>query len=55
MTNNANNIEAAQKLVGKLNGQNVKYIRKDGSLIERQNLEDDKVILAEDNRELLLG
>lgn len=55
MASNANNIEAAQKLVGKLNGQTIKYIRKDSSLIERQNLEDDKVILAEDNRQLLLG
>ena len=55
MVNNANNIEAAQKLVGKLNGQNVKYIRKDSSLIERQKIEDDKVILAEDNRQVLLG
>jgi len=53
--NNANNIETAQKLVGKLSGQNVKFIRKDSSLIERKNLEDDKVILAEDNRQLLLG
>ena len=53
--NNANNIENAQKLVGKLNGQNVKYVRKESGLIERQNLEDDKVILAEDNRQLLLG
>ena len=52
---NANNVEAAQKLVGKLSGQNVKFIRKDSSLIERKNLEDDKVILAEDNRQLLLG
>ena len=55
MEKNANNIEAAQKLVGKLSGQSVKFIRKDNSLIERQNLEDDKVILAEDNRQLLLG
>lgn len=55
MTNNANNIENAQKLVGKLNGQNIKYIRKEAGLIERQNLEDDKVILAEDNRQILLG
>lgn len=55
MASNANNTEAAQKLVGKLNGQTIKYIRKDSSLIERQNLEDDKVILAEDNRQLLLG
>ena len=55
MTNNANNIENAQKLIGKLNGQNVKYIRKEAGLIERQNLEDDKVILAEDNRQVLLG
>lgn len=53
--NNANNIENAQKLVGKLNGQNVKYVRKESGLIERQNLEDDKVILTEDNRQLLLG
>lgn len=52
---NSNNVENAQKLVGKLNGQKVKFIKKDNSLIERQNLEDDKVVLVEDNRQLLLG
>lgn len=55
MTKNANSIENAQKLVGKLNGKNVKYIRKEAGLIERKNLEDDKIILAEDNRQVLLG
>lgn len=51
---NSNNIESAQKLLGKLRGQNVKYIRGDRSLIERKENED-KVVLVEDNRELLLG
>ena len=55
MALNTNNIENAQKLVGKLNGQKVKYIRKDAGLIEREEINAEKVILAEDNRELLLG
>lgn len=55
MALNTNNIENAQKLVGKLNGKKVKYIRKDAGLIEREEINAEKVILAEDNRELLLG
>ena len=55
MTPNSNNIENAQRLVGKLNKSNVKYIKKERGLIERENIEADKVVLVEDNREVLLG
>lgn len=52
---NTNNIESAQELIGKLNSQKVKYIKKDKGLIERDTIKDEKVILAEDNRQILLG
>ena len=55
-TINSNNIDNAQKLVGKLNSQKVKYIKKERGLIERENIQvDDKVVLVEDNRQILLG
>ena len=50
-----NNIENAQELIGKLNSQKVKYVKKDKGLIERDTVKDEKVILAEDNRQILLG
>ncbi len=52
---NSNNIDDAQKLVNKLNSQKVKYIRKERGLIERENIDAEKVVLAEDNRQVLLG
>jgi hypothetical protein len=52
---NTNNIENAQELIGKLNSQKVKYVKKDKGLIERDTVKDEKVILAEDNRQILLG
>lgn len=55
MAFNSNNIENAQKLVGKLNGHKVKYIRKEVGLIERENIEAEKAVLVEDNRQVLLG
>ena len=35
--------------------QTVKYIKTDNSLIERKDLENEKVILTEDNRQVLFG
>ena len=52
---NANNIENAQDIINKLNSQKVKYVKKDKGLIERSELKDEKVILTEDNRQILFG
>lgn len=52
---NSNNIESAQELIGKLNSEKVKYIKKDKGLIERDTLKDEKLILTEDNRQILFG
>ena len=52
---NTNNIENAQELIGKLNSQKVKYVKKDKGLIERDTIKDEKVILTEDNRQILFG
>lgn len=52
---NANKLQDAQSLVDTLNKKKVKYIRKDAGLIERASKEDEKIILAEDNRQVLLG
>ncbi len=51
----SNNMEGAQELIGKLNSQKVKYIKKDKGLIERDTIKDEKVILTEDNRQILFG
>lgn len=53
---NMNQISRAEQLVSNMTGskKTVKYIRKDNSLIERKE-EEEKVILAEDNRQVLLG
>lgn len=48
-------MEGAQELIGKLNSQKVKYIKKDKGLIERDTIKDEKVILTEDNRQILFG
>lgn len=52
---NENKIMAAQDLINNFAGNTpqVKHIRKDRGLIERT--ESQKIILAEDNREVLLG
>lgn len=52
---NSNNIENAQELIGKLNSQKVKFVKKDKGLIERDTIKDEKVILTEDNRQILFG
>lgn len=55
MVLNENKLCAAQELIDSIGGSktNVKRIRKDNSLIER--LENEKIILAEDNRQLLFS
>lgn len=53
---NSNEINNAQNIIDKLtNKQKVKYIKKETGLLEREKLDDDKIILAEDNRQILLG
>lgn len=53
---NANNIEKAQELVNRFDSsKNVKYIKKDKGLIERNAIQDEKLILTEDNRQILFG
>jgi hypothetical protein len=54
--NNANDMRNAQDILNSLeNNQNVKVVKKDKGLIARESVENKKVILAEDNREILLG
>lgn len=52
---NANNITNAENLINNINGQKIKYVKKDKGLMERKDGENEKVILMEDNREILLG
>lgn len=54
-TINANKMQDAQSLIDNLTGKKVKYIKKDAGLIERASLKDEKIILTEDNRQILLG
>lgn len=49
-------MENAQEILSRVNKkQTVKYIKTDNSLIERKDLENEKVILTEDNRQVLFG
>lgn len=53
---NSNKIQDAQEIIDSINPkQKVKYVKKDRGLIERTSKEEDKIILAEDNRQILLG
>ena len=53
---NENKIANAFELVNSIGGKkNVKRIRKEAGLIERTQLEDEKIILTEDNRQVLFG
>lgn len=56
-TINSNNIGRANSLINEMNGNknNVKYIRKERGLMERDESSEDKIILAEDNRQILFG
>jgi hypothetical protein len=56
MSINANVMAEAEDLVDGMNQtKKIKTVRKDKSLIERTEVGDEKVIIVEDNRELLLG
>lgn len=53
---NSNNLENAQAIISSLSSKgNVKYIKKEQGLIERSKNDDSKIILTEDNRQILLG
>lgn len=56
-TLNSNNISQAESLINEINEKNanVKVIRKERGLMERDNSKEDKVILTEDNRQILFG
>ena len=54
-TINSNNVENAQAIINSLNDNpKVKFIKKDYDLFERTD-KGEKIILAEDNRQILLG
>ena len=58
MTLNSNNISRATSLISEINGQgtqNVKRIRRENGLLERSDKDSEKIILAEDNRQMLFG
>lgn len=56
---NENNVVKAEELVNSLvnnqNNANVKRIKKEKGLIERTNADNNKVILVEDNRQIICG
>lgn len=54
-TLNSNSIENAQSLIDSLGTENVKRVKKDAGLLEREKMNDDKIILTEDNRQILFG
>lgn len=56
-TLNSNNMNQAESLINEINekNSNVKIIRKERGLMERDNSKEDKVILTEDNRQILFG
>ena len=58
MVLNSNNMDKANALVNEINTpkpKNVKRIRRERGLLERDMDNSDKVILAEDNRQVLFG
>lgn len=56
-TLNSNNMSQAESLINEINekNSNVKIICKERGLMERDNSKEDKVILTEDNRQILFG
>lgn len=55
---NKNNLQTAEACINSLNGGNsnvkVKYVKQDKGLMEK-SVKEEKVILVEDNRQVLLG
>jgi len=54
-TIDSNKMESAQNIISSLNTSKVKYVKKEAGLLEREKMNDNKVILSEDNRQILLG
>lgn len=56
-TNNSNDMAKAANIIDSFNGENknVKRVKKDRGLIERTEGKDEKIILVEDNRQVLFG
>lgn len=52
---NSNRLAEAKSLIDGVGTPNVKYIKKDPGLLEREKMNDEKIILTEDNRQILLG
>jgi hypothetical protein len=48
-------IDKACELVNGLNGDNIKYIKKEKGLLEKSQCDGPKIIMEEDNRELIYG
>ena len=56
MNNNANALGMAESLISEISEpKKIKYIKKEKGLLERAELDDNKTILVEDNRQILLG
>lgn len=54
--NNSNKIANAESILNSMGySGKVKIIKKEAGLLERENMDDNKIILAEDNRQILLG
>jgi hypothetical protein len=54
--NNSNDMARANSIIDSFDGNvKVKRIKKDNGLIERTEKDDEKIILAEDNRQILFG
>lgn len=51
----SNKLEAAQDIVDSLSKAKVKRVKKDAGLLEKEKFDDSKIILAEDNRQILFG
>lgn len=54
-TLNSNAMNSAQSIIDNLGTANIKRVKKEDGLLEREKMNDDKVILVEDNRQILLG
>lgn len=52
---NSNKINSASQIVDSMVNTNVKVVKKDKGLMERDSMDDKKVILTEDNRQVLFG
>lgn len=53
--NNSNDIAKAVEIVNSFDKTKVKKIKRENGLIERTQANNEKVILAEDNRQVLFG